>query len=82
MKKILTVMTAMTMTLQASDNLEQEVKDYINKKDRSKIDNETLNNAINNLYYSENVINSIAQSNSENIATVFSNFEFHKKLSN
>ena len=80
MKKVLTAMTAMTMTLQASENLNQEIINKESDSDKSKIDFETFKNNLNNQYNSENFVNAYNKSNSTNLAGSGSFVGFEKTV--
>lgn len=80
MKKILTAMTAMTMTLQANENLEQKLSPLDSKINNSDTDLETFKNNLNSQYYNDNLIRSMAKSNADLLGASGSFLTFEKTV--
>lgn len=80
MKKILTAMTAMTMTLQANENLDQELNNFDSIDNNVESDLDTFKNNLNNQYYTDNFIEAMAKSDTELLGGSGSFFTFDKTV--
>lgn len=80
MKKILTAMTAMSLTLQANENLNQSLNSIDSSTNNSDRNLETFKNKLNNQEYTENFIESMENSNKSILGGSGSFFAFEKTV--